>query len=148
MYYYNKNNDVQNNYINIYNKGSELKEKEKYKAIKDLVEKNKNIFIFKQNNARKKRENDNEIEQFFLTKYKLMDKYKIFDDSLKEQINQRMQEKNFEENNNNMNNLNNINNDNNFNDNINDNYIINENIKIEQKKINPTLHQLNANQPL
>ena len=60
MYYYNKNNDVQNNYINIYNKGSELKEKEKYKAIKDLVEKNKNIFIFKQNNARKKRENDNE----------------------------------------------------------------------------------------
>ena len=142
MYYYNKNNDVQNNYINIYNKGSELKEKEKYKAIKDLVEKNKNIFIFKQNNARKKRENDNEIEQFFLTKYKLMDKYKIFDDSLKEQINQRMQEKNFEENNNNMNNLNNINNDNNFNDNINDNYIINENIKIEQKKINPQRREM------
>ena len=142
MYYYNKNNDVQNNYINIYNKGSELKEKEKYKAIKDLVEKNKNIFIFKQNNARKKRENDNEIEQFFLTKYKLMDKYKIFDDSLKEQINQRMQEKNFEENNNNMNNLNNINNDNNFNDNINDDYIINENIKIEQKKINPQRREM------
>lgn len=142
MYYYNKNNDVQNNYINIYNKGSELKEKEKYKAIKDLVEKNKNIFIFKQNNARKKRENDNEIEQFFLTKYKLMDKYKIFDDSLKEQINQRMQEKNFEENNNNMNNLNNINNDNNFIDNINDDYIINENIKIEQKKINPQRREM------
>ena len=70
---------------------------EKFKYIKDMVECRKNKFLSMRLKAKSNRNNDHDIEQFFLTKFKEMEKYKIMDKSLKEKIEIRQKEKMYEE---------------------------------------------------
>ena len=92
--YYNKNKGDEstnsNSKINANNH-------EKFKYIKDMVECKKNKFLSMRQKEKSIRNNDHEIEQFFLTKFKEMEKYKIMDKNLKEKIEIRQKEKLYEE---------------------------------------------------
>ena len=107
---------------------------DKFKYVIDMIEIKKNKFITMRQKAKKERNDDHDLEQYFLMKLKEMDKYKITDENLKKNIEIRQQEKNNEniyqqneevnyyENDNNYNNNEYIN----YNDNIN-NYNDNDN---------------------
>ena len=111
---------------------------DKFKYVIDMIEIKKNKFITMRQKAKKERNDDHDLEQYFLMKLKEMDKYKITDENLKKNIEIRQQEKNneniYELNNNEQNeevnyyeNDNNNNNEYiNYNDNIN-NYNDNDN---------------------
>ena len=112
---------------------------DKFKYVIDMIEIKKNKFISMRQKAKKERNDDQYLEQYFLMKLKEMDKYKITDENLKKNIEIRQQEKNneniYELNNNEQNeegnyyeNDNNYNNNEyiNYNDNIN-NYNDNDN---------------------
>ena len=112
---------------------------DKFKYVIDMIEIKKNKFITMRQKAKKERNGDHDLEQYFLMKLKEMDKYKITDENLKKNIEIRQQEKNneniYEQNNNEQNeevnyyaNDNNYNNNEyiNYNDNIN-NYNDNDN---------------------
>ena len=112
---------------------------DKFKYVIDMIEIKKNKFITMRQKAKKERNDDHDLEQYFLMKLKEMDKYKITDENLKKNIEIRQQEKNneniYEQNNNEQNeevnyyyeNDNNNNNEYiNYNDNIN-NYNDNDN---------------------
>ncbi len=86
---------------------------DKFKYVVDMIEIKKNKFISSREKAKKERNDDHEIEQYFLMKLKEMDKYKITDENLQKKIEIRQQEKNDEENINEQNNVNNYENDNN-----------------------------------
>ena len=97
---------------------------DKFKYIVDMVEIKKNKFISTIEKKRQERNNDNEIEEYLITKLKEMEKYKIIDEDLKNKIEIRKQEKNNEEDNYEEQEENN----NNYNeDNFDNNYNINEN---------------------
>ena len=85
---------------------------DKLKYVVDMIELKKNKFIKNREKAKKERNDDNEIEQYFMQKLKEMDKYKITDEDLKKKIEIRQQEKENEDNYD----------ENNENDNQNDNY--------------------------
>ena len=151
MNYYNKSKeDESTNYNTKYNVNYE-----QLKNIKDMVECKKNKFMMERQKAKNIRNNDQEIEQFFLIKFKEMEKYKIFDNDLKKKIEIRQQEKLYEERlNQNQNNIeNNENNNNEYNvnynikdiDDMNDNYYENELINQNRKKnvINSQYNQYN-----
>ena len=70
---------------------------DKYKIIYDMVELKKNKFFSLREKAKKERNEDKDIEQYFLEKLKEMEKYKIIDEDLKQKIEIRNQEKNKEE---------------------------------------------------
>ena len=112
---------------------------DKFKYVIDMIEIKKNKFITMRQKAKKERNDDHDLEQYFLMKLKEMDKYKITNQNLKKNIEIRQQEKNneniYEQNNNEQNeevnyyyeNDNNNNNEYiNYNDNIN-NYNDNDN---------------------
>mgnify|MGYP006916128489 CR=1 FL=1 len=107
---------------------------DKFKYVIDMIEIKKNKFITMRQKAKKERNDDHDLEQFFLMKLKEMDKYKITDENLKKNIEIRQQEKNNEniyEQNEEVNYYENDNNNNNneyinYNDNIN-NYNDNDN---------------------
>ena len=96
---------------------------DKFKYITEMVEIKKNKFISLREKAKKERNADNEIENYFLTKLKEMDKYKIIDEELKKNIEIRQNQKNDEDNyDNEEEKENNIYNNNNYyNENINEN---------------------------
>ena len=120
---YNKNKGDESTYSNSKTNNNY----EKYKYIKEMVELKKNKFLSERQKAKNIRDNDQEIEQFFLTKFKDMEKYKIIDNNLKNKIEIRQQEK-MNENKNNQFNDNEINNMNKYEFN---NYESNQNIKNE-----------------
>ena len=104
---------------------------DKFKYVIDMIEIKKNKFITMRQKAKKERNDDHDLEQFFLMKLKEMDKYKITDENLKKNIEIRQQEKNneniYELNNNEQNEeVNYYENDNNYNNNEYINY--NDNI--------------------
>ena len=105
---------------------------DKFKYVIDMIEIKKNKFITMRQKAKKERNDDHDLEQFFLMKLKEMDKYKITDENLKKNIEIRQQEKNNEniyQQNEEVNYYENDNNHNeyiNYNDNIN-NYNDNDN---------------------
>ena len=110
---------------------------DRFKYVVDMIEIKKHKFISMRQKAKKERNDDHDLEQYFLMKLKEMDKYKITDENLQKKIEIRQQEKNngniYEQNNdkndqdnyyeneneNNYNNNEYINN--NYNDNINNN---------------------------
>ena len=89
---------------------------DKFKYITEMVEIKKNKFISSREKAKKERNDDKEIENYFLNKLKEMDKYKIIDEELKKNIEIRQEQKNNEDNY-----YNQQENENNINNNINDN---------------------------
>jgi hypothetical protein len=95
---------------------------DKFKYIVDMVEIKKNKFISAIEKKRQERNNDNEIEEYLMTKLNEMEKYKIIDEDLKNKIEIRKQEKNEEEDN-----YNNYEEQEEENNEINNNYDINEN---------------------
>ena len=104
---------------------------DKFKYVIDMIEIKKNKFIKMRQKAKKERNDDHDLEQYFLMKLKEMDKYKITDQNLKKNIEIRQQEKNneniYELNNNEQNEeVNYYENDNNYNNNEYINY--NDNI--------------------
>ena len=104
---------------------------DKFKYVIDMIEIKKNKFIKMRQKAKKERNDDHDLEQYFLMKLKEMDKYKITDENLKKNIEIRQQEKNneniYELNNNEQNEeVNYYENDNNYNNNEYINY--NDNI--------------------
>ena len=106
---------------------------DKFKYVIDVIEIKKNKFITMRQKAKKERNDDHDLEQYFLMKLKEMDKYKITDENLKKNIEIRQQEKNNEniyQQNEEVNYYENDNNNNNeyinYNDNIN-NYNDNDN---------------------
>ena len=104
---------------------------DKFKYVIDMIEIKKNKFITMRQKAKKERNDDHDLEQYFLMKLKEMDKYKITDENLKKNIEIRQQEKNneniYEQNNNEQNEeVNYYENDNNYNNNEYINY--NDNI--------------------
>ena len=105
---------------------------DKFKYVIDMIEIKKNKFITMRQKAKKERNDDHDLEQYFLMKLKEMDKYKITDENLKKNIEIRQQEKNNEniyQQNEEVNYYENDNNHNeyiNYNDNIN-NYNDNDN---------------------
>ena len=104
---------------------------DKFKYVIDMIEIKKNKFISMRQKAKNERNDDHDLEQFFLMKLKEMDKYKITDENLKKNIEIRQQEKNneniYELNNNEQNEeVNYYENDNNYNNNEYKNY--NDNI--------------------
>ena len=104
---------------------------DKFKYVIDMIEIKKNKFITMRQKAKKERNDDHDLEQYFLMKLKEMDKYKITDENLKKNIEIRQQEKNneniYELNNNEQNEeVNYYENDNNYNNNEYINY--NDNI--------------------
>ena len=104
---------------------------DKFKYVIDMIEIKKNKFITMRQKAKKERNDDHDLEQYFLMKLKEMDKYKITDENLKKNIEIRQQEKNneniYEQNNNEQNEeVNYYENDNNYNNNEYKNY--NDNI--------------------
>ena len=104
---------------------------DKFKYVIDMIEIKKNKFITMRQKAKKERNDDHDLEQYFLMKLKEMDKYKITDENLKKNIEIRQQEKNnenvYELNNNEQNEeVNYYENDNNYNNNEYKNY--NDNI--------------------
>ena len=95
---------------------------DKFKYVIDMIEIKKNKFITMRQKAKKERNDDHDLEQYFLMKLKEMDKYKITDENLKKNIEIRQQEKNneniYEQNNNEQNEeVNYYENDNNYNNN-------------------------------
>ena len=103
---------------------------DKFKYVIDMIEIKKNKFITMRQKAKKERNDDHDLEQYFLMKLKEMDKYKITDENLKKNIEIRQQEKNneniYEQNNNEQNEeVNYYENDNNHNEYINYNDNIN-----------------------
>ena len=95
---------------------------DKFKYVIDMIEIKKNKFITMRQKAKKERNDDHDLEQYFLMKLKEMDKYKITDENLKKNIEIRQQEKNnenvYELNNNEQNEeVNYYENDNNYNNN-------------------------------
>ena len=124
--YYNKNKGDESTNSNSKNINNS---QEKFKYIKDMVECKKNKFLTLRQKAKNIRNNDHEIEQYFLTKFKEMEKYKIIDNNIKEKIEIRQQEKIREQKNNDYNNnYNNDNNDDNYyEENVNDNFNLNNN---------------------
>ena len=98
---------------------------DKFKYIIDMVELKKNKFISMREKAKKERNEDQEIEQYFLEKLKEMDKYIITNEDLLKKIEIRKQEKsednNYEEQNEENNDLN-ANNDNDNYNNGNENF--------------------------
>ena len=92
---YNKNKDKDNE--STFSNSKINNAHERFKYIKDMVECKKKKFLSMRQKARSLRNNDHEIEQFFLTKFKDMEKYKIMDKKLKEKIEIRQQEKLYEE---------------------------------------------------
>ena len=93
MNYYNKNKEDESTNNNTKNNINY----EKFKYIKDMVECKKNKFLSIRQKAKNIRDNDQEIEQFFLIKFKEMEKYKIMDNNLKKKIEIRQQEKIYED---------------------------------------------------
>ena len=91
MSYYNRNKGDESKSTNSNTKNNS--KYEKYKYLKEFVELKKNKFLSMRQKAKNIRENDQEIEQFFLIKFKEMEKYKIIDSNLKKQIEIRQQEK-------------------------------------------------------
>ena len=87
---------------------------DKFKYIIDMVELKKNKFISMREKAKKERNDDQEIEQYFLEKLKEMDKYIITNEDLLKKIEIRKQEKsednNYEEQNEENNSDNDLNN--------------------------------------
>ena len=69
---------------------------DKFKYVIDMIEIKKNKFITMRQKAKKERNDDHDLEQYFLMKLKEMDKYKITDENLKKNIEIRQQEKNNE----------------------------------------------------
>ena len=69
---------------------------DKFKYVIDMIEIKKNKFIKMRQKAKKERNDDHDLEQYFLMKLKEMDKYKITDENLKKNIEIRQQEKNNE----------------------------------------------------
>ena len=123
---------------------------EKFKYIKDMVECKKSKFLSLRQKAKNIRNNDHDIEQFFLNKFKEMEKYKITDKNLKEKIEirqkeklkeEQMNQKNFDYNNNK-----NINDENYFdeqNQNNNENYINEDNFYEENQNIDNNQQEIN-----
>ena len=123
---------------------------EKFKYIKDMVECKKSKFLSLRQKAKNIRNNDHDIEQFFLNKFKEMEKYKITDKNLKEKIEirqkeklkeEQMNQKNFDYNNNE-----NINDENYFdeqNQNNNENYINEDNFYEENQNIDNNQQEIN-----
>ena len=131
MSYYNRNKGDESKSTNSNTKNNS--KYEKYKYLKEFVELKKNKFLSMRQKAKNIRENDQEIEQFFLIKFKEMEKYKIIDNNLKKQIEIRQQEKMNEDMNQNTD-------DNNYNENNYENYEKNDsNQNIKDK------YQLNYN---
>ena len=98
---YNKNKNDESTYSN----SKSNYNYDKFKYITDIVELKKNKFLNLRQKAKKERNEDQEIEQYFLNKLNEMEKYKIIDEDLKKKIEIRQQEKfneeNYEQNNNN-----------------------------------------------
>ena len=123
---------------------------EKFKYIKDMVECKKSKFLSLRQKAKNIRNNDHDIEQFFLNKFKEMEKYKITDKNLKEKIEirqkeklkeEQMNQKNFDYNNNE-----NINDENYFdeqNQNNKENYINEDNFYEENQNIDNNQQEIN-----
>lgn len=134
MSYYNRNKGDESKSTNSNTKNNSRYEK--YKYLKDFIELKKNKFLSMRQKAKNIRENDQEIEQFFLIKFKEMEKYKIIDNNLKKQIEIRQQEKMSEELNQNT--------DDNNNENYYENYGSNQNIK-EKYQLNYNYDNYNNN---
>ena len=132
MSYYNRNKGDESKSTNSNTKNNSNSKYEKYKYLKEFVELKKNKFLSMRQKAKNIRENDQEIEQFFLIKFKEMEKYKIIDNNLKKQIEIRQKEKMNEDMNQNTDDNNNENNYENYekydsNQNIKDKYQLNYN---------------------
>ena len=127
MSYYSRNKGDESKSTNSNTKNNS--KAEKYKYLKEFVELKKNKFLSMRQKAKNIRENDQEIEQFFLIKFKEMEKYKIIDNNLKKQIEIRQQEKMNEDMNQNTEDNNNENNYENYDSqkNIKGNYQLNYN---------------------
>ena len=108
---------------------------DKFKYITEMVEIKKNKFISSREKAKKERNDDKEIENYFLNKLKEMDKYKIIDEELKKNIEIRQEQKNNEDNY-----YNQQENENNINNNINDN----ENIEIRTPALEDLVYETPA----
>ena len=108
---------------------------DKFKYITEMVEIKKNKFISSREKAKKERNDDKEIENYFLNKLKEMDKYKIIDEELKKNIEIRQKQKNNEDNY-----YNQQENENNINNNINDN----ENIEIRTPALEDLVYETPA----
>ena len=108
---------------------------DKFKYITEMVEIKKNKFISSREKAKKERNDDKEIENYFLNKLKEMDKYKIIDEELKKNIEIRLEQKNNEDNY-----YNQQENENNINNNINDN----ENIEIRTPALEDLVYETPA----
>ena len=146
MNYYNRNKGDESTISDTKNYMSH----EKFKYIKDMVECKKSKFLSLRQKAKNIRNNDHDIEQFFLNKFKEMEKYKITDKNLKEKIEIRQKEKlkeeqinqkNFDYNNNK-----NINDENYFdeqNQNNNENYINEDNFYEENQNIDNNQQEIN-----
>ena len=146
MNYYNRNKGDESTISDTKNYMSH----EKFKYIKDMVECKKSKFLSLRQKAKNIRNNDHDIEQFFLNKFKEMEKYKITDKNLKEKIEIRqkeklkeeeMNQKNFDYNNNE-----NINDENYFdeqNRNNNENYINEDNFYEENQNIDNNQQEIN-----
>ena len=91
---YNKNKNDESTYSN----SKSNYNYDKFKYITDIVELKKNKFLNLRQKAKKERNEDQEIEQYFLNKLNEMEKYKIIDEDLKKKIEIRQQEKFNEEN--------------------------------------------------
>ena len=124
----NKNKNDESTYSNSKSNNNNI---DKFKYIIDMIELKKNKFISNTEKAKKERNDDNEIEEYFLGKLKEMEEYKITDEDLRKKIEIRQQEKNNEDADEEKENNNEVNDDsNNYNEEIdnNDNYNnINEN---------------------
>ena len=146
MNYYNRNKGDESTISDTKNYMSH----EKFKYIKDMVECKKSKFLSLRQKAKNIRNNDHDIEQFFLNKFKEMEKYKITDKNLKEKIEirqkeklkeEQMNQKNFDYNNNE-----NINDENYFdeqNQNNNENYINEDNFYEENQNIDNNQQEIN-----
>ena len=108
---------------------------DKFKYITEMVEIKKNKFISSREKAKKERNDDKEIENYFLNKLIEMDKYKIIDEELKKNIEIRQEQKNNEDNY-----YNQQKNENNINNNINDN----ENIEIRTPALEDLVYETPA----
>ena len=108
---------------------------DKFKYITEMVEIKKNKFISSREKAKKERNDDKEIENYFLNKLKEMDKYKIINEELKKNIEIRQEQKNNEDNY-----YNQQENENNINNNINDN----ENIEIRTPALEDLVYETPA----
>ena len=145
--YYNRNRgDESTNNNSKYNNNNSH---EKFKYIKDMVECKKNKFLALRQKSKNERNNDHDIEQYFLTKFKEMEKYKIIDKNLKEKIEIRQQEKIYEKKMEHKNKKNINNNDDNYydlNQNQNQSQSVNENYNINNNYVNDNNNYYNENE--